>query len=64
MWYLVRIYAGWTFKSHERLAQVIVDKIKAKILVKSKLKLGNGLRYWGFFQIKNPKVGAWYGKQV
>jgi D-3-phosphoglycerate dehydrogenase len=23
--------AGWTFESHERLAQVIVDKIKAKI---------------------------------
>jgi D-3-phosphoglycerate dehydrogenase len=25
--------AGWTFESHERLAQVIVDKIKAKYLV-------------------------------
>jgi D-3-phosphoglycerate dehydrogenase len=22
--------AGWTFESHERLAQVIVDKIKAE----------------------------------
>ena len=30
--------AGWTFESHERLAQVIVDKIKASILVKPKLK--------------------------
>lgn len=25
--------AGWTFESHERLAQVIVDKIKAKYLI-------------------------------
>jgi D-3-phosphoglycerate dehydrogenase / 2-oxoglutarate reductase len=24
--------AGWTFESYERLAQVIVDKIKAKYL--------------------------------
>jgi D-3-phosphoglycerate dehydrogenase len=26
--------AGWTFESHERLAQVIVDKIKAKYFSK------------------------------
>jgi D-3-phosphoglycerate dehydrogenase len=27
--------AGWTFESHQKLAQVIVDKIKAKYLSKS-----------------------------
>jgi D-3-phosphoglycerate dehydrogenase len=43
-------------RSHERLAQVIVDKIKAKILVKSKLKIGNGLRYWVSFKSKIPKL--------
>jgi D-3-phosphoglycerate dehydrogenase len=29
--------AGWTFESHQKLAQVIVDKIKAKYLSKSKV---------------------------
>jgi hypothetical protein len=45
----------------ERLAQVIVDKIKAKYLVKSKLKRETGYGYWGFFSNqKIPKLVAWY----
>jgi D-3-phosphoglycerate dehydrogenase len=28
--------AGWTFESHERLAQVIVDKIKIKYFSQTK----------------------------
>jgi D-3-phosphoglycerate dehydrogenase len=31
--------AGWTFESHERLAQVIVDKIKAKYIVEVKVRV-------------------------
>jgi D-3-phosphoglycerate dehydrogenase len=31
--------AGWTFESHERLAQVIVDKIKAKYVDEDKVKV-------------------------
>jgi D-3-phosphoglycerate dehydrogenase len=31
--------AGWTFESHERLAQVIVDKIKAKYFDEDKVKV-------------------------
>lgn len=60
--------AGWTFESHEKLAQVIVDKIKSK--------------YWGepegaqpekrvtgiggvFFKSNNPTVlKEWYGKHL
>jgi D-3-phosphoglycerate dehydrogenase len=31
--------AGWTFESHERLAQVIVDKIKAKYIGEDKVRV-------------------------
>jgi predicted RNA-binding protein (virulence factor B family) len=49
--------AGWTFENHERLAQVIVDKIKAKYFGQVKVEAiekrvtGIGVS----FQIKNPK---------
>jgi phosphoglycerate dehydrogenase-like enzyme/predicted enzyme related to lactoylglutathione lyase len=60
--------AGWTFESHERLAQVIVDKIKAvyfgqaKVAVDEKRVTGIG---GVFFKSKNPKaLVAWYGKYL
>jgi D-3-phosphoglycerate dehydrogenase / 2-oxoglutarate reductase len=60
--------AGWTFESHERLAQVIVDKIKAKYFGETKeLKAENRVTGIGgmFFKSKNPKeLVAWYGKHL
>jgi D-3-phosphoglycerate dehydrogenase len=60
--------AGWTFESHERLAQVIVDKIKIKYFgqvntdVAEKRVTGIG---GIFFKSKNPKaLIAWYGKHL
>jgi phosphoglycerate dehydrogenase-like enzyme len=48
--------AGWTFESHERLAQVIVDKIKTKYFGQVKVEAINGLRVLGFlFKSKIPK---------
>lgn len=60
--------AGWTFESHERLAQVIVDKIKAKYFGQVKVeaieKRVTGIGGF-FFKSKNPKeVVAWYGKHL
>jgi len=60
--------AGWTFESHERLAQVIVDKIKAKYFETVNEK-GSEARVTGigglFFKSKNPKeLMAWYGKYL
>ncbi len=60
--------AGWTFESHERLAQVIVDKIKAKYFgeVKAEVieKRVTGIGGF-FFKSKNPKeLVAWYGKHL
>ncbi len=60
--------AGWTFESHERLAQVIVDKIKAlyfgepKSTEEEKRVTGIG---GVFFKSKDPKaLVAWYGKHL
>ena len=60
--------AGWTFESHERLAQVIVDKIKAKYFGQVKVeaieKRVTGIGGF-FFKSKNPKeLVAWYGKYL
>lgn len=60
--------AGWTFESHERLAQVIVDKIKAKYFGQAKdaesEKRVTGIGGF-FFKSKNPKeLVAWYGKHL
>ena len=60
--------AGWTFESHERLAQVIVDKIKAKYFGQVKVeaieKRVTGIGGF-FFKSKNPKeMVAWYAKHL
>ena len=60
--------AGWTFESHERLAQVIVDKIKAKYFGQAKAiepeKRVTGIGGF-FFKSKNSKeLMAWYGKYL
>lgn len=60
--------AGWTFESHERLAQVIVDKIKEKYFGKT-VKETIEKRVTGlggvFFKSKNPKeLVAWYAKHL
>lgn len=60
--------AGWTFESHEGLAQVIVDKIKAKyfgkpeeVIVEKRVTGIGGV----FFKSKNPKtLVEWYGKHL
>jgi predicted enzyme related to lactoylglutathione lyase len=60
--------AGWTFESHERLAQVIVDKIKAKYFGEPKEteieKRVTGIGGF-FFKAENSKaLVAWYGKHL
>ena len=60
--------AGWTFESHERLAQVIVDKIKTKYFGQAKVAVDEK-RVTGiggvFFKAKDPKaLVAWYGKHL
>lgn len=60
--------AGWTFESHERLAQVIVDKIKIKYFGVN-LKSEPEKRVTGiggfFFKSKNSKeLVAWYAKHL
>jgi D-3-phosphoglycerate dehydrogenase len=60
--------AGWTFESHGRLAQVIVDKIKLKYFGQPK-STAEEKRVTGiggvFFKSKNPKeLVAWYGKHL
>lgn len=60
--------AGWTFESHEKLAQVIVDKIKAKYFGDAKAN-ETEKRVTGiggiFFKSKDSKaLGAWYGKHL
>jgi phosphoglycerate dehydrogenase-like enzyme/predicted enzyme related to lactoylglutathione lyase len=60
--------AGWTYESHERLAQVIVNKIKVKYFGETKVKEMES-RVTGiggiFFKSKNPKeLVAWYGKHL
>ena len=60
--------AGWTFESHQRLAQVIVDKIKAlyfdtpKSIEPAQKVTGIG---GVFFKSKDPKaLVTWYGKHL
>ena len=60
--------AGWTFESQERLAQVIVDKIKAKYFGQANVvhaeKRVTGIGGF-FFKSENPKeLVAWYGKYL
>jgi D-3-phosphoglycerate dehydrogenase len=60
--------AGWTFESHERLAQVIVDKIKAIYFGQAKGVLQEE-RVTGiggvFFKAKEPKaLVEWYAKHL
>ena len=60
--------AGWTFESHERLAQVIVDKIKVKYFGQANVvnaeKRVTGIGGF-FFKSENPKeLVAWYGKYL
>jgi phosphoglycerate dehydrogenase-like enzyme/predicted enzyme related to lactoylglutathione lyase len=67
--------AGWTFESHERLAKVIVEKIKEKYsLSKKSIKIENtknteDVRVTGiggiFFKSENPKeLINWYKKHL
>jgi len=60
--------AGWTVESQQRLAQVIVDKIKEKYLESEKV-IAEEVRVKGiggvFFKSANPKeLVAWYGKHL
>ena len=60
--------AGWTVESQERLAQVIVDKIKDKYFGRE-WTIGEEVRVTGvggvFFKSGNPKeLVAWYGKHL
>ena len=60
--------AGWTFESHERLAQVIVDKIKSKYFGKREEKQTE-TRVTGiggfFFKAEDPKkLVSWYGQYL
>lgn len=60
--------AGWTYESHEKLAQTIVDKIKEKYFGKPMVDAPD-IRVTGiggvFFKSQNPKeLVAWYGKHL
>lgn len=60
--------AGWTFESHQELAQVIVNKIKALYLGENQ-KEREPKRVTGiggvFFKSRDPKaLVAWYGKHL
>ncbi len=60
--------AGWTFESHQRLAQVIVDKIQSKYFGEPKEnKIESRVTGIGgfFFKAKDSKaLLAWYGKYL
>jgi D-3-phosphoglycerate dehydrogenase len=60
--------AGWTFESHERLAQVIVDKIKAKYFGQTKENIieNRVTGIGGFFFKSNDSKAlvSWYGKHL
>ncbi|CAM3571714.1 VOC domain-containing protein [Flavobacterium gelidilacus] len=60
--------AGWTFESHEKLAQTIVDKIKA-IYRKEEISEVEEKRVTGiggfFFKTENPnEIKEWYKKHL
>ncbi len=59
--------AGWTFESHEKLAQIIVNKIKE--IYFEPIKKNEDIRVTGiggiFFKTNNPKaVKDWYQKHL
>jgi D-3-phosphoglycerate dehydrogenase / 2-oxoglutarate reductase len=60
--------AGWTYESHIKLAQVIVDKIKAKYSVQTTTpEIEKRVTGIGgiFFKSQNPKeLVTWYGKHL
>jgi D-3-phosphoglycerate dehydrogenase len=60
--------AGWTFESHQRLAQIIVDKIKEKYLGVPDLnkveKRVTGIGGVFFKAINSKELVAWYGKHL
>lgn len=59
--------AGWTFESHEKLAQVIVDKIKAIYLPKEEkqeLKKVTGIGGFFFKAKDSNKLVDWYHKHL
>ena len=60
--------AGWTFESHQKLAQVIVDKIKNKYgLETNTKKIKAGVSGLGgiFFKAQNPtELKDWYQKNL
>ncbi len=60
--------AGWTVESHQKLAQVIVDKIKAKYFgITNEVEVEPRVTGIGgvFFKAKNSKeLVAWYGKHL
>lgn len=59
--------AGWTFESHQKLAQVIVDKIKAIYFPKEEIKeIKRVIGIGGFFfkSTESKKLVAWYGKHL
>ena len=60
--------AGWTFESHQRLAQTIVNKIKSKYMETSDIEIAPK-RVTGlggiFFKAENVKeLTSWYGKHL
>lgn len=59
--------AGWTFESHEKLAQVIVDKIKAIYFETEEttdFKRVTGIGGFFFKSKDSKKLVAWYGKHL
>jgi D-3-phosphoglycerate dehydrogenase / 2-oxoglutarate reductase len=59
--------AGWTFESHQKLAQVIVDKIKAIYFPKeaiNKIKRVTGIGGFFFKSTDSKKLVEWYGKHL
>jgi len=59
--------AGWTFESHEKLAQVIVDKIKAIYFptkATQELKRVTGIGGFFFKSTDSKKLVEWYGKHL
>jgi len=59
--------AGWTFESHEKLAQVIVDKIKNLYLPSeetAEIKRVTGIGGIFFKSNDSKKLVAWYGKHL
>ena len=60
--------AGWTFESHERLAQVIVDKIKEKYFGKPEVEITEkrvtGIGGFFFKSTNSKELVAWYGKHL